>query len=119
MTPPDASHLRDPEQLQRWRRQVLDKGREIASALEKVMNGLDVRLEMLGGGFDPGVARTKRDRLRKFLDQIDRVVKSFPAGTFGHCAECRAVIDESRLLESPWTERCAACFAKAVHEGTL
>ncbi len=111
--------IEDPTVLRRLKRQVLDKGQSVALALEKLMNGLDVRLEDLGAGRDFESERDKRRRLRKLLDQIDRVVKSFDAGTFGTCADCGGRIEDDRLREMPWTSRCGACFQKAVREGTL
>jgi RNA polymerase-binding transcription factor DksA len=103
----------------RCRRQVLDKGRQLAGALERLMAGLDVRLETLGMGSNAQAEQDRRARLRRQLDHVDRVVKSFDAGTFGHCLDCRAEIDELRLVETPWSGRCGACFQRALREGTL
>lgn len=103
----------------RYRRQVLDKGRQLAEALERLMNGLDVRLETLGMGSNAPPEKDRRARLRRTLDHVDRVVKSFDAGTFGLCLDCRAEIDETRLMETPWSGRCAACFQTALRERLL
>lgn len=112
-------YLADPARLRRWKRQALDKGQALAQELEKMMNGLEIRLEHLGPGMPAYGDKPKRERLRKYLDQVDRVVKSFDAGTYGICVDCHDPIDEMRLEEMPWTERCAACFAKALRDGAL
>jgi hypothetical protein len=117
--PGTAAHLTDPEKLRRWKRRALDKGQQLAKELEKLMAGLEVRLEHLGPGMPPYGDKPKRERVRKYLDQVDRVVKSFDAGTYGRCADCREAIDETRLEEMPWTERCARCFAEALKDGRI
>jgi len=113
------SHLRDPENLRRWKRRCLDKGLELARRLEKLMNGLDVRLEDIRIGPENKPGERPIDRLRRYLDLVDGVVKSFDKGTYGRCRDCGQAIDAMRLDETAWSVRCARCQDKAIREGTV
>lgn len=90
---------------ERWHRHLLAKGREVAQVLEEILAGKDVRLEDLP---IPGNADDDPElRARRFLERIDRGIKSFGTPRFGRCAVCEAPIDPAVLEEAPWTERCA------------
>ena len=92
--------MTDPTKQAARKKAVLAKGLAIAQALEKVMNG---------PGMPEPPSRDKVQKLRAWLDEVDRVVKSFDAGTYGTCRECRNPIPEIELDELPWRSRCAAC----------
>jgi RNA polymerase-binding transcription factor DksA len=105
MAAPDESHLADAARVAGWKRQLLRKGGEVAQALESLLAGKDVDVPQL-----PGSNRVEDDkelRLRRFLELIDRGIKSAGSPRFGRCGVCGDALPAAVLDETPWLERCA------------
>jgi hypothetical protein len=81
---------------------LLRKGQQVATALEAIMSGKEVDLAAL---LPPGPSRDEI-RLREFLEQIDRAIKSFDTDSYGRCDVCKAHLDPAELRERPWLSRC-------------
>ena len=45
-------------------------------------------------------------RLRLFLDRIDRGIKAAGTESFGRCRVCKTPLPAASLDETPWLERC-------------
>ena len=101
-------HLHDPEKRRRWKKAVLMKGQSLATALEKLMSGLEVRLDQLGPGLPEHPSRSRIQKLRAWLDDVDRIIKSFDGGTYGTCPRCGETMSETELDELPWRSACGA-----------
>lgn len=54
-------------------------------------------------------------RLREVTDAQDRLNE----GTYGRCMDCRAVIDDKRLIADPAVSRCLGCQRSVESEYTL
>ena len=87
-----------------WKRTLLAKGSEIASRLEALLSKKEVKLNDLPPPKKPG--EDPELRLRRFLEQLDRGIKSFGSERFGRCLVCSAPIAEAALQETPWLESC-------------
>ena len=84
------------------RKFLLRKGAEVAKKLEALLAHKDVDLSQ---GI-PGPLHPDEDdelRLRRFLEQIDRRIKS---PRFGRCVACDERLPDAALDETPWLERC-------------
>ena len=84
------------------RKLLLRKGGEVASKLEDLLAHKEVDLTQA----IPGPLLPDEDdelRLRRFLDQIDRRIKS---SRFGCCVVCDERLAEAALDDAPWLERC-------------
>src|SRR5947209_18274116 len=101
--PPDE-HLRDPVRRAAWRRRLLGKGAEVASALEASRSGKEVDLQRIGVA---GKASEDLElRLGAFLGRIDRSIKAFDTEAWGRCRVCAEPFAPAALDEVPWLERC-------------
>jgi RNA polymerase-binding transcription factor DksA len=99
------------EQVQVLKRRLLKKGSEINEELTNLMSGKRMRL---AEGEIP-VAKpgeTPIERLKRFLNLVDRKIKSVAAGTYGRCDECREPLPFESLDELPWADTCRACASK-------
>ncbi|HEX9604920.1 MAG TPA: hypothetical protein VF973_14310 [Myxococcales bacterium] len=87
-----------------WRKQLLRKGQDVSDLLAALLAGKDVDLASLplSGSADDG----DEARLRRFLEQIDRAVKCFGTGWYGHCQICDVELSAAVLSEQPWISRC-------------
>ena len=87
-----------------WKRVLLAKGSEIALRLEALLSKKEVKLSDL-----PPPKRPDEDpevRLRRFLEQLDRGIKSFGTERYGRCAVCGERLAAAALGETPWLETC-------------
>ena len=101
-----ASHL-DEKQLQQLRKQLLKKGAEINEKLVGLLAGQDVHIPHLLEPVKPG--ERPEERLRRFLNLIDRKLHEIQGGTYGQCSECGAALPFVELEQMPWAEMCRAC----------
>jgi RNA polymerase-binding transcription factor DksA len=88
-----------------WRKTLLSKGRDISDLLAAVMAGKDVDLASLP--LPGGAGDAAEERLRRFLEQIDRAVKCFGTGWYGRCQVCDVELPALELTERPWITRCS------------
>jgi hypothetical protein len=100
----DETHLRDPGRVRGWKRALLGKGQDVARLLEEMLAGKEVDL----GGVPLLAASDEEQRLRQFLDLIDRGIKRTGTDKYGRCAVCGDALAAAVLDEQPWSERCAA-----------
>jgi len=89
-------------------RQLLEVGAGLAARLEEIMSNKEVTLADLAFPEDIKAIR-KEDRLRQFLEKVDVAIKRLDEGTFGRCLKCGGAVSNSRLLITPWVERCTPC----------
>ena len=97
-------HLGDPQRRAAWRRRLLGKGAEVASALEAILSGKEVDLQTIGVAVK--ASENVELRLRAFLDRIDRSIKAFDTEPWGRCRVCAQPFGAAALDETPWLERC-------------
>lgn len=98
-----------PEQIQTLKRQLLKKGAEVNEKLVAILNGKQVRIEDLLGGQR---GESKEEKLRRWLNLIDKKIKAVAAGTYGTCEACGKDLDFVGLEQVPWAEVCPECAAK-------
>ena len=84
------------------RKTLLRKGAEVAKKLEDLLAHKDVDLSQ-GIPFPLHPDEDDELRLRRFLELIDRRIKT---ARFGCCTVCDERLPDSALDEAPWLERC-------------
>ena len=87
-----------------WKRALLAKGSEIALRLDALLSKKEVKLTDLAPPKRPD--EDPELRLRRFLEQLDRMIKSFGTERYGRCAVCGAALAVAALGETPWLETC-------------
>jgi RNA polymerase-binding transcription factor DksA len=107
---PVTVQLFTDEELTRLRRRLLAKGRDLAEQLAALMAGLSPRATDL---LDAKPGETKIEKVRRYLDLVDRKIKAIAAGSYGHCEGCDAPFPYAVLAELPWIARCPTCSAPA------
>ena len=94
----------------RLRRELLDRGRVLATLLAQVLAGkrIEVKLGALGILGKPGMR--PEEKLRYALDQVEARRRLLDAGDdrFGRCDACGEALGEPALAEMPWADRCRA-----------
>jgi hypothetical protein len=94
----------------RLRRQLLDRGRVLATLLADVLSGKanTSRIAALGITGKPGMR--PEEKLRWALDLIEARRKLLDAGDdrFGRCEICEVDLGDSSIDELPWADRCQA-----------
>jgi RNA polymerase-binding transcription factor DksA len=98
------------DELAVLRRRLLAKGRELSEILAALMAGLSPKATDL---LDACPGETKIEKVRRYLDLVDRKIKAIAAGNYGRCEGCDAPIPPALLAELPWMDRCPACAASA------
>jgi RNA polymerase-binding transcription factor DksA len=105
-----TTHL-TPEELQSLRRPLLKKGAELAEILSKLLAGQQVRIDDL---IAPRPGETPIEKARRYLETVDKKIKSLAAGTYGSCDQCGAPIPYVYLEQLPWMDTCRTCAARGV-----
>ena len=95
----DARHKRRIQRIQ-------DKGWEVAQRISALKAGENVRLSDMRGLREGPVGETVEEKLRSWLEAINRARDRVHGGSFGACVECDTVIRDEVLDELPWTEVC-------------
>ena len=94
----------------RLRRQLMDRGRVLATLLADVLAGKPVapKLDTMGIAGKPGMR--PEEKLRWALDQIESRRKLLDADDerFGRCDVCDGELGELALGEMAWADRCRA-----------
>jgi RNA polymerase-binding transcription factor DksA len=109
--PDPEEHLRDAAFVRACRRRVLDKGAEIAKKLAFALAGLEVDLNTLKLPEEKEPGLTPVEKLRRYLDLLERSRRSFDDGTWGRCVSCGTVLTLVQLDAMPWAEHCQKCAA--------
>jgi RNA polymerase-binding transcription factor DksA len=104
----EPAQLFTTDELARLRRRLLAKGRDLAEQLAALMAGLKPKATDL---LDAKPGETPIEKVRRYLDLVDRKIKAIAAGTYGHCEGCGRAIPYALLAELPWMDRCPACSA--------
>ncbi len=60
---------------------------------------------------EQGENRTMLNQLTEALEDVDRALTKFDAGTYGTCERCGATISDARLDAMPATRWCIDCAA--------
>jgi RNA polymerase-binding transcription factor DksA len=97
----------DPRQLQQLRRQLLKKGAELNEKLVQLLGGSPVDVNRLPGISRPG--EQPSERLRRFLDLVDRKIQAIRSGSYGRCDRCGAALSFVELEQMPWADLCRRC----------
>jgi RNA polymerase-binding transcription factor DksA len=93
-----------------WKSALLHKGQDVAEQLEALLAGKEVDLTSLPVPATGG--ETPEQRLRSFLDQIDRAIKAFDTDAFGRCEVCGVNLSRSALQRQPWLASCPSHAAR-------
>lgn len=101
-----VSHL-DAKQRQQLRKQLLKKGAEINEKLTGLLAGEAVSVSHLLEPTKPG--ERPEERLRRFLELIDRKLHAIQEGSYGNCSACSAALPFVELEQMPWADLCRAC----------
>ena len=67
-------------------------------------------MDLIAG--QPG--ETKIERLRRWLNLVDKQIKAIPKGEYGKCGSCAAELTYEGLTQVPWAEMCPACASKGL-----
>lgn len=100
------SHL-DDRQRQQLRKQLLKKGAELNEKLVGLLAGQAVAVSHLLEPTKPG--ERPEERLRRFLDLVDRKLHALQDGSYGHCSACAVALPFVELEQMPWADLCRAC----------
>ena len=94
----------------RLRRQLLDRGRVLATLLAEVLAGKPREAKLTALGVDGKPGMRPEEKLRWALDQIEARRKLLEADDdrFGRCDDCSADLPEAAISELPWADRCQA-----------
>lgn len=99
-----------PDQIQTLKRQLLKKGAEINEKLTQLMNGLNPSMHDILSGGSPG--ETKIEKLRRWLELVDKQIKRIGRGEYGTCVQCSEALTFEGLSQVPWADTCPTCAAK-------
>lgn len=95
------------QQLTKLRKQLLRKGADINAQLVELLSGRDVDTTKLPSITKPG--ERPAERLRRFLDLIDRRLHQIKNGSYGRCDKCDQPIPFESLEQMPWADVCQGC----------
>jgi hypothetical protein len=105
---PESIQLFSEAELALLKRQLLLKGRDLAGQLADLLAGKKPKgADLLKA--KPG--ETPIEKVRRYLNLVDRKIKAIAAGTYGHCEGCDVALPYAHLAELPWMDRCAKCDA--------
>jgi len=90
---------------------INQKGLAVAQRLQQLKAGKDVNFEQLADLTCSGSRLTPEERLRQYLDQINRARTRLLEGAYGQCLQCKQEFLSAQLDEMPWVELCVACDA--------
>jgi hypothetical protein len=101
-----------PEQRERLRRDLMKRGRDLATLLGDVMAGK--RSPSLAALLAQKPGARPDEVLRLALDQVEARRRLLDADDdrFGRCDICGLDLGDAALGEMPWADRCAAHAAK-------
>ena len=102
----------DDARQQRRLQRIQDKGWEIAQRIARIKAGENIRLGDMRGLLKAPPGETEEEKLRAWLDAINRARDRFHSGEYGACRECDKAIREEALDEIPWAEVCGACGSR-------
>ena len=112
-----------PQQLKYYKNKLLKTRNELLSKAEKVKGEGLSQPEYVMDMADLAAAEADRnyllrlkDRERKLIYKIDRVLDKMEKGEFGICMECGGEIDAKRLEARPMTDFCFECKTKQEKE---
>lgn len=110
--PAPADPAPTPEQLARWRRDILRKGVEVNAKLTQLLANQNATLATmdLPGEGKPGEKPV--ERLRRFLNQISAAQRRLGTDQWGKCQTCGVAFPHGALDDMPWIEDCGDCLAK-------
>ncbi len=103
--------------LERCRTLLLEQRERILGNVGRVLSGeLDVDPNDFPDEIDTAVAESSlsftgqmRERERRLLNKIERMLKKIDQGTYGECEGCGEDIGGKRLLARPVASLCIAC----------
>ena len=106
----------NPADLQRYRRLLLDKQTELASAQSDNLASVPAAGGWKGDVVDQANADAEAElqiHLHKsdgrLLKAIEEALARMRQGTYGVCVACREPISKARLEAVPWTHLCREC----------
>ena len=97
------------DELAPLRRALLKKGAELADILAGLLAGKQVTIAEL---LAPKPGETPIEKVRRYLDGVDRKIKAIDDGSYGSCDGCGAALPFAELQALPWMDRCRACAAQ-------
>ena len=92
-------------------KRIADKGWEVAQRLAKVKANQNMVLADMKGVTGDDEHERPEDRLRNWLDQINRARVRLNSGDYGKCLGCGTPLADGALDDMPWVENCATCDA--------
>ncbi len=105
-------HPPTPEQLARWRGDIMRKGMAVNAKLTELLSKQNATLATmdLPGEGKPGEKPV--ERLRRFLNQISAAQRRLGTDQWGKCQSCGVAFPYGALDDTPWIEDCGDCQAK-------
>jgi RNA polymerase-binding transcription factor DksA len=98
----------DPRNQRRLKR-IQDKGWEVAQRIAALKAGENIRISDMEGLLTSPVGETPEEKLRAWLDAINRARTRIEEERYGQCLVCDLPIRQEALDEIPWQETCARC----------
>jgi RNA polymerase-binding transcription factor DksA len=90
---------------------INQKGWEVAQKLQAVKAKTLDSVEEIFDELSDGKKLRVEERLRAWLDQINRARKRLQDGDYGLCLSCGKAFSDLELDEMAWVEYCALCDA--------
>lgn len=106
----DAQNLLRQKRLAR----INQKGWEVAQRLSDALAKKEVDLSTLDLDLRAGPwVESKSERLRRYLDTINRARARLHTESYGRCDLCGAPFSSGQLDDTPWVDTCQTCAAAA------
>lgn len=114
------SHSLDAATLERYRRRLEARAREIQTTIERSSDqttavkpdssiGRLTRVDAVQSGY---ISNALRSQMRAELARVERALRSIDEGTFGICRSCGDALFEARLEAKPDASLCVQCASK-------
>lgn len=94
----------------RVRKQLLERGRVLATLLTEVLAGKPAAAKLSTMGVEGKPGMRPEEKLRWALDQLEarRKLLEDDDDQFGRCETCGADLGEAAVEQLPWADRCTA-----------
>jgi len=103
----------DKANLQRYKRLLLEKRRELSPVrgLVPAAGGWEGDLiDQANADVEAELQIRFQETDAQLLEAIEEALASMEDGTYGICSNCNRVIPKARLEAVPWTRFCRACM---------
>ena len=102
-----------PNDINRYRREIMKKGMAVNQQLTDLLAGKDVRMSTIKLPHEMKPGLKPEEKLRMFLDQVIRAQRRLGTPEFGNCIECSTEFPKGAIDDTPWLETCEDCLRAA------